>query len=421
MRLNEHLLRPLLGSDRTFYIVAGILLIPIAWFVYAWVFQLTKGLGVTALRTPVGAAMGVYITTFVFFVGIAHGGIALAAGIRLLKLTSLRPIARIGEVLTIVSVAMAGLSIILDMGRPDRVFHMIQYWPQRVGWSPLTWDITVIFTYFALSLTYLWLTMRKDLFLLSSRVQRRQRIYKALLIGYQPGEEQEVERLAWWLSLAVVFLVVMLSGGVVPWLFGLISSRPGWFSALAGPYFLTAAITSAIAVVVVIAAVLRRVFNWQAYIQPQIFRGLGTLIGLLTIFYLYLTLAEQLTFRYASPLAEMTISDMLLRGEFAPIYLPMIVVGLLIPALWLFVQAIRPAMFSVAGTTLASAIILVAFWVKRFFIIVPSFLRPYLPFPTGNYSPSWVEWSLVIGVFAIAILLYMLFMKLFPIMEVGEQ
>jgi len=419
--LDERLLQPLLGSDRTFYIIAGILLVPIGWFVYCWVLQLTKGLSVTAMRTPVGAAMGVYITNFVFFVGIAHGGIAIAAATRLFNLTRFRSIARIGEVLTIVSIAMAGLSILLDIGRPDRIFHMIRYWPERVGWSPLTWDITVIFTYFALSLAYLWLTIRKDLFLCATRFPKRRWLYKALLIGYRPGEEEEIERLTWWLSLAIVFLVVMLSGGVVAWLFGLISSRPGWFSALAGPYFLTAAIASAIAAVIVIAALLRKVFNWEAYIQPQIFRGLGIIVGLLTLFYLYLTLAEQLTFRYAGPQAETTISDMLLGGQLAPIYLPTLLVGFLIPALWLLIQALRPRMFSITATIIASMTILIGFWVKRFLIVVPSFLRPYLPFPTGTYSPSWVEWSLMIGVFAIAILLYMLFMKLFPIMEVSEQ
>lgn len=373
------------------------------------------------MRTPVGAAMGVYITNFVFFVGIAHGGIAIAAATRLFNLTRFRSIARIGEVLTIVSIIMAGLSILLDIGRPDRVFHMILYWPERVGWSPLTWDLTVIFTYFALSLAYLWLTIRKDLFLCATRFPKRLWLYKALLIGYRPGEEEEIERLTWWLSLAIVFLVVMLSGGVVAWLFGLISSRPGWFSALAGPYFLTAAIASAIAAVILIAALLRKVFSWQAYIQPEVFRGLGIVVGLLTLFYLYLTLAEQLTFRYASPHAETMISDMLLRGQFAPIYLPTLFVSFLIPALWLLLQALRPGVFSITGTTFASGAILIGFWVKRLMIIVPTFLRPYLPFPTGAYNPSWVEWSLMIRVFATAILLYMLFMKLFPIMEVREE
>jgi len=417
----EQLLRPLLYSGQAFYIFGGVLLILIVWFGYAWYIQLTQGLGVTMMRTPVGAAWGVYIVNFVFFVGIAHGGIAIAAAIRLLKLTKYMPIARMGEVLTVISLMMAGLSIMIDMGRPDRIFNLILYWPQRVGSSSLSWDITVIIIYFALSVSYLWLTMRQDLVRCMDRFPRLTWVYKPLLLGYRPDEGRKIEGMTWWLSIAIVFLIVMLSGGVVPWIFGLLPARPGWFSALAGPYFLTAAIASAIAAVIVVAAILRRLFNWQAYIKPEIFKGLGTFLGIITLFYLYLVLAEQLTMRYAAPLSELLISEKLFQGEFAAIFWPMLILGFFIPPMMLVVQTIRHKWFSLTRTVLAAAIILIAFWIKRFLIVVPSLLRPLLPFPEGSYSPSWVEWSVIAGVFAISVLLFVLFLKLFPIMELGEE
>lgn len=419
-RTTADLLRPLLHSGQGFFVLGGVLLILIAWFVYAWHLQLTQGLGVTALRTPVGAVWGVYIANFVFFVGIAHGGIAIAAAIRLLKLHKYQPIARIGEVLTVISIMMAGLSITIDMGRPDRIFNIILYWPQRVGSSSLSWDVTVIIIYFTLSTCYLWLTMRRDLALCLDKFPKLAPVYKILLIGYQPGEEDKIERMTWWLSIAIIFLVVMLSGGVVPWIFGLLPSRPGWFSAIAGPYFLTAAITSAIAAVIVVAAILRRVYHWQPYIKPEIFRGLGTFLGIITLFYIYLVLAEQLTMRYAPPLSEFLISEMVLQGEFALLFWPMLTLGFFLPAVTLVAQAVRPKWFSPTRTFLAATAIVVAFWIKRFLIVVPSLLRPLLPFPGGSYSSSWVEWSVIAGIFALTILLIMLSLKLFPIMEMTE-
>ena len=206
---NLDLLRPLLYTSKAFYVFGIMLLILIVWFGYSWYIQLTQGLGVTAMRTPIGTAWGVYIANFVFFVGIAHGGIAIAAAIRLMKLPKYMPVARMGEVLTVISLMMAGLSIMIDMGRPDRIFNTILYWPQRVGTSSLSWDITVIVIYFTLSTAYLWLTMRKDLVQHVNKFALRGWIYKALLIGYRPGEEAKVERMAWWLSMAIVFLVVM--------------------------------------------------------------------------------------------------------------------------------------------------------------------------------------------------------------------
>ncbi len=148
---------------------------------------------------------------------------------------------------------------------------------------------------------------------------------------------------------------------------------------------------------------------------------MGTFLGIITLFYIYLILAEQLTMRYAAPLAELLISEKLFTGEFAPIFWPMLILGVFAPAIMLVAQAVRSEWFSVNRTFLAAILIVVAFWVKRFLIVVPSLLRPLLPFPEGSYNPSWLEWSIIVGTFAIAILLYTLFLKIFPIVELSEE
>jgi Ni/Fe-hydrogenase subunit HybB-like protein len=242
-----------------------------------------------------------------------------------------------------------------------------------------------------------------------------------MLLGYKKGEEAKVERMAWWLSLTICFLIVMLSGGVVAWIFGLLPSRPGWYSALLGPYFLTAAIASAIAAVMVVSAIIRKAMNWEKQISPKVFTSLGTFLGIIVLAYMYLVFAEQLTSNYAGPLSDFMVSEMMLTGQFAPIFWPMIIFGFMTPALYLVSQAVFPKIRSVTVSLMAASIILCAFWVKRFLIVVPSLLRPLLPFPTGTYAPSWVEWSVVAGTFAAAALLFMVFLKIFPIMEVVEE
>lgn len=415
------LLRPMLHTGRGFYFLIGALFILVGWFGYALFQQMTQGLYVTNMRTPVGAAWGSYIANFVFYVGLAHGGIAIAAAIRLMNLTKYQPIARIGELITVIALMMAGVSIVIDMGRPDRVFNLIVFWPERITTSSLSWDVTVIILYFTMSVTYLWLTMRKDLRLSMNRFPKLRPLYKFLLIGYRPEEDQAIHRLTWWLSIAILFLVVMLSGGVVAWIFGLLPSRPGWFSALAGPYFLTAAISSAIAAVLVVSAIVRKAFHWEHHIKPEIFRGLGTFMGILTFFYIYLVFSEQLTANYAAPLPEFLVSAKILQGEFAPVFWPMIIFGFFLPALTLVIQGARPKLFSLARTVTASVLLIVGFWTKRFLIVVPSLLRPLLPFPEGHYSPSWLEWSVIIGTVAIAALIFIAFIKIFPILDLSEE
>ncbi len=417
----DPIIRPLLQNSKGFYIFIGILLILIGWFGYAWYTQLTQGLGMTDMRTPVGAAWGVYISNFVFFACMAHGGMAVSASVRLLKLDKYKPIARMGEVLTAVALMMAGLSIVIDLGRPDRAINMILYWPQRVATSPLTWDMTVIILYFTLSTSYLWLTIRKDLLQYVERFEKRGLLYRLLLVGYSPEQEVKIERTAWWLSIAILILIFMLSGGVIPWIFGLQSGRPGWFGAMAGPYFLTAALATSFGAVIIIAIVLRKVYSWQDQIKTEIIRGLSVVFGVLTHIYIYLTIAEQFTMRYASTHGETAVSELLIQGELAPVFWAMLVGGLAIPAAILIAQAIKPKWFSIKVTIITSIIILIAFWIKRLLIVVPSLLRPLMPFPSGTYQPSWVEWSIIVGTFALAIFLYTLFLKIFPIVESEEK
>jgi Ni/Fe-hydrogenase subunit HybB-like protein len=423
----ETVLRPMLHTGKAFYGATILLLGVIGWSLYAWWTQLTQGLIVTGLRdlgVMAGAPWGIYISSFIWYVGIAHGGIAVSAAIRIMKLQQYKPVARIAEVMTAITLLMAGLSIIFDLGRPDRIFNLIIYYWERVGHSPLVWDLTVLISYFVLSVTYLTISMREDLAHLMeaepSLGRLRRFLYSGALLGYHQKEKAKVEQIAWWLALCLIVLMALLSGGVIPWLFGLMVSQPGWFSAVQGPYFLTAALASALAGVIVVAAIVRHLFRWHDEMKPDIFRGLGKMLAVLVLVYLWLVLHEQLTIQYAGPLPERAISESLLFGHLSPMFWT-VIAGLTGTFIYLAVQAIMPSAFSLKGTVLASTIVLAVLWIKRFLIVVPSLLHPRLPYPVGSYTPTWVEWSLFAGTLATATLLFMLFAKFYPIMELRGE
>jgi molybdopterin-containing oxidoreductase family membrane subunit len=423
----ESLLRPIYYTSKVFYVALVVLLGIIGWFGYAWWTQLTEGLWVTGMRdlgVMAGSPWGIYIASFIWYVGIAHGGIAISAAIRIMKLEQYRPIARIAEVITVVTLLMAAFNIIFDIGRPDRVFNMILYYWERVGHSPLIWDLTVIIGYFVLSVTYLTITMREDMAHLKERQpllgKLRRFLYSGALLGYDRREKEKVEQIAWWLALCLIVLMALLSGGVIPWLFGLMVSQPGWFGAVQGPYFLTAALASALAGVILVAAIMRRLFGWHNEIKTDIFKGLSKILAVFVIIYLWFVLHEQITIQYGGPLPERAISEALLFGRLAPAYWA-VILGLIATFIYLALQAIKPSLFSLKGTVVASAIVLAVLWVKRFLIVIPSLLYPRLPYPVGSYTPTWVEWSLFVGTLAIATLIYMLFVKLYPIMEIRRE
>ena len=133
----ESLLRPLKYTSPVFYVWIFVLLVAVGWFLFAWYTQLSQGLAITGMRSiPGGAPWGFYITNFVFFIGITHAGIAIASAIRLLEIKEYMPIARIAELITIISLIVAGFSIVLDVGRPDNLINLILYYPQRIWHSP---------------------------------------------------------------------------------------------------------------------------------------------------------------------------------------------------------------------------------------------------------------------------------------------
>ena len=417
--LEDILWSPLFRTSRRFYVVVTLLAVGVVWFAYAWILQLREGLVVTGLRDiPGGAPWGIYITNFIYFIGITHAGIAIASAIRLLKLRDYIPLARIAELVTIFSLIMAGVSIVADLGRPDRIFNVIRYYPEQFLSSPLTWDVTAIAVYLIFAITYLYMEMREDLARLAE-VGRLKWLYRLLVPAYGPNERERIERIVWWASVFNFPIMVMVHT-TVGWIFGLMVSRPGWYSSIMGPYYVAGAVLSGVASVVVVAAIYRRLFGWQEYIKPKVFRGLGRFLSWMSIIYIYFMLAEFITVKYASPTAELKVSMAWSNFEFAWLYWFQ-VVALLVAFTIFFVNVVFPRLFRIGTTVFACVVVVITLWLTRFLIVVPSLTRPYLPYPAGSYTPTWVEWSIVGGTFAAVGLLFALFTKFFPIIPLTEM
>ena len=413
----EKIMRPLLHTSREFWPFMVALTLITVVFIYAYMIQLTKGLGVTGLNDT--AIWGVYIVNFIYFIGLSHAGIAISAAVRIMKLYRYAPIARMAEVLTLASLMMAGLSIVIDLGRPDRSFLLVTKFAARIGSSPLLWDITAVATYLILSTTYLYLPMREDLRVCRDRMTGwRKKMYEITLPGYGEDEAPVIRRLAWWMAVTILPVMVMVHT-TVSWIFSLLSNRPLWFGAAAGPYFIAAAVASGIASVVVIAAVLRKLFHWEDILTPEIFRGLGNFLSIMTLIYLYMMLVEQVTARFAGPAGEFFVSEAWLFGEFATIFWSITTIGLVLPCVYLLIQAFRPGKINITMTAFVSLAIVIAMWFKRFIIIVPTLTVGGSPLLA--YTPSWVEIAILAGSFSALALIYTILLKLIPVIEMEEH
>jgi molybdopterin-containing oxidoreductase family membrane subunit len=391
--------------------------------IVAYSYQLRDGLIVTGLRslgTGGGSTWGVYVAFDVYFAGASFAGITIAALIRLLNIDVLKPLARMAEVLTVVSLLLASLAIMADVGQPLRAIeNLLRYGRPQ---SPFFGTFSLVLAgYLFSSLIYLYLTSRRDASTMAKRPSRLRGLYKVWAAGWRDTPEQHSrDNTTSFLLAAAILPLLVVAHSTLGFVFGLQVGRPGWFGALQAPAFVALAGVSGIGHLVILAAIVRWVLHAKDRISDAAFVLLGRFLMVLTMIYLYFTAVEIFTTVYEPGATEKAISDSILTGKYAWIFW-LSVLCLAVPAAALLVMALRRR-WHVWVIVAAGAIANIGAIGKRYLIVVPSQTEAeLLPYGVGSYTPNWVEVSVILGLFALGALMIAGFMKIFPIMELEQE
>ncbi|OGC93692.1 MAG: hypothetical protein A2W25_06225 [candidate division Zixibacteria bacterium RBG_16_53_22] len=409
--VDHPLVKPVSTSGGGFYVTAFALLIVMGWAFIAWLTQYIRGLGVSGLDRPV--YWGVYITNFVFFVGISHAGTLISAILRVTGSEWRRPITRAAEAITVFALMVGPINVFFDLGRPDRVLNMFLHGQLK---SPLMWDVICISTYLVSSLVYLYLPLIPDIAELRDTGIRPRWFYRLLSLNWRGTEKQKhiLEKMIRVMAIAIIPIAVSVHT-VVSWVFAM-TIQPMWHSTIFGPYFVVGAIFSGIASIIIAMAILRKVYHLEDYLKPIHFNNLGILLLVMTCLWVYFTFAEYLTTFYGGEPAHMAVFYSKLTGEFAPMFWSMGILCFIIPFVILAVGRFR----TITGTVIASISVNIGMWLERYTIVVPSLSNPRLPISEITYYPSWVEISITAGCFAGLTFFYVMFSKIFPIISIWE-
>jgi len=409
---DEALFRPMERTGWKFWAFSAVLLAIWAWGMYAWTTQLRSGLDVTGLNVPV--FWGLYITNFVFFIGISHAGTLISAILRLCNAEWRRPITRAAEVITVLVLFFGAGCVLLDVGRPERVLNVLLHPNFR---SPLVWDVCAITVYLTGSTLYLYLPLIPDIAILRDRMPGRRWFYRILAAGWQGTDRQKrlLERAIAIMAIAVIPIAVSVHT-VVSWVFAM-TVQPMWHSTIFGPYFVVGAIFSGIAAIIIAMAIVRKVYHLEDYLKPIHFNNLGILLLVMACLWVYFTLAELLTTYYGSDPSHMVVFTSKLEGVYAPYFWSMVATCLVVPIALLANPRTRG---SIWGCVTASVSVEIGMWLERYLIVVPSLSNPRLPRSEVLYQASWVEWSLLASFVAAFVFLYGLFTKFFPIVSIWE-
>ena len=409
---DERLIAPVTRAGRGFWLLAACAGALAAVGFAAWLVQLRRGLSATGLNVPV--YWGLYITHFVFFIGISHAGTLISAILRLSNAEWRRPITRAAEVITVLVLFFGMGCILLDLGRPDRALFILRHANFR---SPLLWDVASVTTYLTASTIYLYLPLIPDIALLRDRLPHRGWLYRPLALGWTgtPRQQRTLHRAISVMAVLVIPIAVSVHT-VVSWVFAM-TVQPMWHSTIFGPYFVVGAIFSGIAAIILAMAVVRRAYGLEAYLKPVHFDNLGLLLLVMALLWFYFTFAEFLTTYYGAEPSHMAVFVSKTQGRFAGSFWTMLVACFVVPVALL---ARRRTRATVWGTVVAAVSVEIGMWLERFLIVVPSLSVPRLPMEAAPYAPSWVEWSLFTAFVAVFILLYAAFTKLFPIVSIWE-
>jgi len=419
----QNLLRSMFETSWRYYLwlafLSGVLLLGLV----AYIHQFRQGLVVTGLRDQV--SWGLYITNFVFFIGISHAGTLISAILRVTDAGWRQPITRMAEAITVFALCIGAPMVIVDMGRPDRLLYIFRH--GRIQ-SPIVWDVLSISTYLMGCVLYFFIPMIPDLALLAERpgiAPWRRWLYRKLALGWTGTQEQKrlLEKAISVMAIIIIPLAVSVHT-VVSWIFAM-TLRPGWDSSIFGPYFVIGAIYSGAAAVIVSMWVLRRIFRLEDYVRPLHFRNLGLLLLSFALLYLYFNINEYLTAGYKLEGMERQLISRLFVGEYAWAFWSVQAIGVFIPLLLMLTVLTwkRYQEFLVPGVVLASACVVVGAWAKRYLIIIPTLQTPFLPpreAAAVQYHPTWVEWSITAAAVAGFLMIYSLLLKLFPIVSLWE-
>ena len=415
-RLERTVLSPLARTSNRYYYFLFFLAAVVLWGLYAFIVQLSYGLEVTGMRDIV--IWGLYLVNFVFFIGISHAGTLISAILRVTHAQWRTSVTRMAELITVVAISVGALMPIIDLGRPDRVWHIIVYGRFQ---SPLMWDIVSITSYLTGSLIYLYLPLIPDFALMRDRLGQeasslKRKLYTFLAVGWRntPQQRHRLEKAIGIMAVLIIPIAVSVHT-VVSFVFSMLL-RPGWDSTIFGIYFVIGAIFSGIASIIIVMAIFRKFFHLEEYITERHFRNLGYLLIVSLALYLYLTVSEYLTVGYKLEVEEKHLLEILMFGKNALWFWSFVVGGMVMPAFLIVFRKLP----TVPRLVTASVLVNIGMWIKRFVIVIPTLEVPLIPFEFGAYHPSWVEWSITAGAFAAFILIFAILAKVIPLISIWE-
>ncbi|MCI8366138.1 MAG: polysulfide reductase NrfD [Eggerthellaceae bacterium] len=364
-------------------VLAALVIVGVA----CWIYQLMCGLTVTGMNN--GTSWGLYITNFMFFVGLSAGGLIVASSASVFHIAKFKQVALPAIILSTVCICAAGMFVLIDLGGIQRVWRILTG-PNPT--SPLLWDVCVITCYLIINICY--------------------------LVFMTKGNDRAVS-----ITSRFALPCAILVHSVTAWIFGLEIAKEGWYSAILAPIFVASAMDSGLALLLLVLSALKkmRVFETSRDLMASLAGLLATCIAV-DAFFIF---CELLTMGYNGTHGGMLILTELTSGATAPFFWFEIIGGLVIPFCVLVFAKNRE---KTAVVNVACVLVVLGVFCKRIWLLFTSFITPNVMGAPGiisgsstairetgtssfavlsSYAPTAFEVLIVVGVISLVALAFM--------------
>lgn len=355
-----------------------------------WVFQQMNGLGITGMNNS--NSWGLYITGFMFFVGLSAGGLIVASSAHVFNIEKFKPVALPAVICSTVCICLAAALVLIDLGGIARIWRMLTGLNIM---SPLAWDMIIISCYLIINiLDMVWLIK---------------------------GDHRKVEVLS-----RIALPVAILVHSITAWIFGLEIAKEGWFTAILAPIFVASAMDSGLAILLIALAGLEKGKLFST--GSKLFTSLAGLLCVCIAVDAYFIGCELLTTAYNGTEGGNALLSVLFTGSTAPFFWFEIICGLLVPFCILVFAKNRANRKLVC---VASTLVVLGVFCKRVWLLFSAFAHANISGaggitlgtkaaqadPTamwsigGTYAPTAPEVVIFIGVIAFGVLAFMVLSK----------
>ena len=387
------IVREIFRGSRAYKLWMGSLALVAAFGVFCYYIQTSLGMLVTTGLSE-EVSWGIYIANFAYLIGIAAAAVMLVIPAYIFQHQEIRQVVVIGEAMAIAACSIAIMFILVSLGRPDRLWHLLPVLGRiNLPRSMLAWDVVVINSYLILNIVMLF------------------------YILYTRYRDVEPHVTLYFIGIVIAIGLAISIHTVTAFLFSSNVSRPYWHSAIVGPRFLASAFTSGPGLIILALQVIHQKTDFK--VGDGVIGTLAIIMTATLQINMFLLGVEMFTEFYSQTQHASSIEYLFFGLEGHNNLVPWIWTSIVLNIVAVTILTIHPLRRNRQLLNIACVLTIVGIWIEKGMgLVIPGFI----PTPLGDiveYAPTFIEISISIGIWAIGALIFTVIVKMVIPIELG--